>query len=864
MITPPGDSIKTEHTPMMQQYLGIKANHPDMLVFYRMGDFYELFFEDAETASKLLGITLTTRGNSGGQPIKMAGVPFHAVEQYLLKLVKIGQSIVIVDQVGEVTGKGPVERKVTRILTPGTITDALLLDEKTDNLLSCIYAVKNNYGIATLSISAGKFYIEEIASNELFNQLERINPSELIVPESIIRNISRIWDKSAIKSIPDWHFDFVTQYKNLCEHFAVKDLEGFGISNIKSGIVAAGVLLNYAKDMTYATLNHINNIVAENNSDYLALDAISRRNLEINYTINGERSPTLLSLLDKCATSMGSRLLYNWLNNPLRNHNTIKERLDSVNQLMEDNNNVYNILKRFCDIERITSRIALGTARPRDLSGLRDTLRLLPELIFFAENNTTLSNIDNIIKNFPKEILQKLIDAIKPEPNNLIRDGGVINDSYNEELDYLHNIRTNGNQYLVDLEQQERKNSGISTLKVEFNRVHGYYIEISKTNGDKIPANYQRTQTLKNVERYTTPELKQFEQQVLSAEDKALVLEKKLYSELLVYLGDFVLQLQQLAEVIAALDVLNNFAKIAIESDFKRPTMVTENQIKIKDGRHPVVASQVEQFIANSIELNEANKFLLITGPNMGGKSTYMRQTAIIVLMAHIGSFVPATSAIIGPLDRIFTRIGASDDLSRGRSTFMVEMSETANILNNATSKSLVLMDEVGRGTSTFDGLALANAIARQLIERIQAYTMFATHYFELTELSKNYSIIRNVHLSAVENKDTIVFLHNVLDGPAAKSYGIQVAKLAGVPKNVISVAQKNLAQLEKDHSHQLDLFNLPPEDAINEMPLAPNTALQISEPEADALAELKQIIPDELTPREALELIYKLHKKLT
>ncbi len=851
---------KTEHTPMMQQYLGIKANHPDVLVFYRMGDFYELFFEDAEIASKLLGITLTTRGNSAGSPIKMAGVPFHAVEQYLLKLVNIGQSIVIVDQVGEVTGKGPVERKVTRILTPGTITDALLLDEKTENLLSCIYLSKNNYGIATLSLSAGKFYIEQITNNDIFNVLERINPSELIVPESIIQNIRHLYDKSSIQCIPDWHFDYATQYKNLCTHFEVKDLDGFGVSNFKLGIVASGVLLNYAKQMTCGELPHINNIIAENNSDYLSLDSISRRNLEINYTINGERSPTLLSILDKCATSMGSRLLYKWLNNPLRNHEAINGRLDSVTELNTNNNNVYNILKNINDIERITSRVALGSARPRDLSGLREALRVLPELKFPNSNNTTLNNIYNTIKNFPDDVLTKLTSAIKPQPNNLIRDGGVINDGYNEELDYLHNIRANGHQYLLNLEEQERKNSGINTLKIEYNRVHGYYIEISKINGNNVPDNYIRTQTLKNAERYTTVELKEFEEKVLSAEDKALVLEKQLYSEILIYLSSFIALLQQLAEALAALDVLDNFARIANELDFKRPTMTLENQIKIKNGRHPVVASQVEQFIANDIELNNSNKFLLITGPNMGGKSTYMRQTAIIVLMAHIGSFIPATSALIGPLDRIFTRIGASDDLSRGRSTFMVEMSETANILNNATSRSLVLMDEVGRGTSTFDGLALANAIARQLIERTQAYTMFATHYFELTELSKNYSIIRNVHLSAVENKDTIVFLHNVHDGPAAKSYGIQVARLAGVPKNVINVAQKNLAQLEQNHSHQLDLFSIPIEkDEV----IASNIAPQLTEDEASVLEQLKIINPDNLTAREALEIIYKLHNYL-
>lgn len=851
----------TNHTPMMQQYLKIKAEHQDTLLFYRMGDFYELFFTDAEEAANLLGITLTSRGNSGGNPIKMAGVPFHAVEQYLLKLVKLGKSIVIVDQVGEVTGKGPVERKVTRIITPGTITDAMLLDEKADSILSCVYQLKNQYGIATLSLSAGRFYINQIGDNDLFNHLERISPSELIVPESILNHIRQFKGSVSIKSLPDWHFDFTANQQKLCEHFKVKDLDGFGINALKLGIIAGGVLLNYAKEMVHGELPHINNIIAENTSKYLALDAISRRNLEINQTISGERSPTLLSLLDKCANSMGSRLLRYWLNNPLKDHKLINQRLNSVATLHKYNQKLFGVLKQFCDIERITSRIALQSARPRDLSALRDTLSLLGELAFLNDLNDDdlIKQIANGINNIPKDIWDKLKQSLKAEPNTLIRDGGVINDGYNTELDHLRNIRHNGDQYLAELEQREQQKSAISTLKIEFNRVHGYYIEISKSNLDKVPLTYQRTQTLKNAERYTTPELKKFEQEVLSAEDKAIVLEKKLYNEILIWLQQYLPILQQLATSIASLDVLNTFSNIAKEHNFNRPQLVDKKQIKITQGRHPVVEEQVNQFIANDVDLSETTRFLLITGPNMGGKSTYMRQIAIITLLAHIGSFVPASSATIGPIDRIFTRIGASDDLTGGKSTFMVEMSETANILHNATNESLILIDEVGRGTSTFDGLALANAIARHLIEKVQAYTMFSTHYFELTDLANKYAMCKNVHLSAVEHQDTIVFMHHVIDGAAEKSYGIQVAELSGVPKNVIILAKKNLFQLEQQQSHQLDLFNLPPDEIIEqEQPI-----IQVPIEETEVINLLKQVNPDELSAKEALNLVYTLHNKL-
>lgn len=869
--------MKPQHTPMIAQYLAIKNNYPDMLLFYRMGDFYELFFNDAIEASKLLGITLTQRGNSNGEPIKMAGVPFHSLEQYLTKLVKLGKSIVIVDQVGEVTGKGPVERKVTKIITPGTLTDAMLLDDKRDNLLCAIYTHKKNYAIATLALSAGKFYISEINEPELINQLERINPSEIVVPDSIFSQIRSLRPNTAIKPMPDWHFDFNSNQKKLCDHFAVNDLDGFGISNYKLGIIAAGVLLDYAHQTQYSSLPHITAILYDKPTDYLALDAISRRNLEINQTIGGERAPTLFSLLDECSTSMGSRLLYNWLNNPLKNHTEINLRLNAVETCKNMYNELHNVLKQICDIERITSRIALTSARPRDLSALRDSLAILPELDLLAQHSedSLLQTLYEIIKNTSGSIYQQLKSAILELPNNLIREGGVINAGYNSELDRLRNIRENGSQYILEMEARERELTQINTLKIEYNRVHGYYIEISNAHAAKVPASYRRTQTLKNAERYTTPELKTFEQEVLSAQDLALSLEKKLYEEILDFLCQYIKQLHALAYAIATLDVLNNFCRISLKLNFKRPTLVAGNVLKIVNGRHPVVEAQVEQFIANNIVLSDYKKFLLITGPNMGGKSTYMRQTALITLLAHCGSFIPADSAEIGIIDRIFTRIGASDDLSGGKSTFMVEMSETANILNNATSYSLILMDEIGRGTSTFDGLALAHAIARHLIEKVNCYTLFATHYFELTDLEQHYAIVKNAHLSAIEHQDKIVFLHHVMDGAAEKSYGIQVASLAGVPKTVINVAKKYLQQLENKQTAQIpiDLFNVPDDkqtleqlsgeiqSATLEEELfsltAPSNAL--NENEFNIIQQLKQINPDNLTARDALDTLYNL-----
>lgn len=848
------------HTPMMQQYLRIKADYPDMLLFYRMGDFYELFFEDAEIGSRLLGITLTQRGSSAGTPIKMAGVPFHSADQYLTKMVKLGQSVVIVDQVGEVTGKGPVERKVTRIITPGTLTDETLLNDKEDNQILAIYQKNNQCGLAWISLSGGSFLISECVASDLQNQIERIRPAEIIASENLINQLKLIRPNLAYKIIPEWHFEYDLNFRRLCEHFLVNDLDGFGISDYRLAIVSAGIILDYAKQTQNNQLPHINSVIYDNQNDYLILDAISRKNLEISETIRGEKSPTLFSVMDQCASTMGSRLLDKWLNNPLRDHKKIHERQEAVKVLQGNYNQIHGVLKQISDIERISSRIGLRTARPRDLSGLRDSLQLIPQLGFIREYSSVrlIAEISAKFSGVSQEIYSYLVAAIKPEPKLLIREGDVINEGYNSELDRLRNINSDGSQFVLELEAKERERTGIANLKVEYNRVHGYFIEISRANLDKTPVEYRRTQTLKNAERFTTPELKSFENEVLAANDKALALEKKIYEEILDFLNQHLSQLQQLADAIATLDVLASFAKVSLLGNYCCPELVNHHQIRIDEGRHPVVEKQIDQFIANSINVDDSSKFLMITGPNMGGKSTYMRQVAIICLLAHCGSYVPAIKAVIGVIDRIFTRIGASDDLSGGKSTFMVEMSETANILNNATSQSLVIMDEVGRGTSTFDGLALAYAIARYLIEKCAAYSLFATHYFELTDLANHYSKVANVHLSAVEHKDQIVFMHHVESGPAAKSYGIQVASLAGVPKPVLATAKKYLQHLEEGSEKQakLDLFSI--DTAVSdEYPslLSPN--------EEAVLNKLKQVDPNDLTAKQALDLLYELQQKL-
>lgn len=852
-----------KHTPMMQQYLRIKADYPDTLVFYRMGDFYEMFFSDAELGSKLLGITLTQRGTSGGDPIKMAGIPYHSADQYLTKLVRLGQSVAIVEQFGDPgTSKGPVERKISRIITPGTLTDDNLLDEKQNNLILAIYQQKTKVGFAWISLSAGIFMLSESESNNIYDQVERLRPAEIITTESLVKDLKSQKPHIAYKIIPDWHFDYSLTLRKLCEHFQVTDLHGFGITDNKIAVISAGVLLDYAKQTQNNTLPHITNIILDGNQRYLTLDAISRKNLEISLTMRGETAPTLLSTLDNCANPMGSRLLDFWLNNPIRIHHEINERYTAIEALQPLTSQTQSILKQIADIARITSRIALGSARPRDLSGLRNSLLELPHLGYLSELDASslIKQIHSILQSIGNDVVSILQKAILDEPNLIIREGSVIRDGYNEELDYLRNIQKNGSQYLLELESKERERTGISTLKIEYNKVHGYYIEMSRSSIDKAPIEYRRTQTLKNAERFTTPELKTYENEVLSALDKALALEKQLYEEIINYLHGYLPQLQNLAQNIAELDVLTNFAKIAKENNYCRPTLTTEQKIIINKGRHPVVEKHIDQFIANDLQMDYDSNFMLITGPNMGGKSTYMRQCAIITLMAYCGSFVPASKCIIGDVDRIFTRIGASDDLSAGKSTFMVEMSETANILNNATNKSLVIMDEVGRGTSTFDGLALAHAIARYLIEKNTSYSLFATHYFELTSLTEYYTTVKNYHLNAVEHKDEIIFLHQVETGPAAKSYGVQVASLAGIPKPVLGIAKKYLQILEdksdKNKTQEPDLFSFDDEILSQEN-------IVMDPIHEEIITNLSELNLNELTPREALNLLYQLKEKL-
>jgi DNA mismatch repair protein MutS len=838
-----------DHTPMMQQYLRLKAQHPGILLFYRMGDFYEMFYEDAERASRLLDLTLTTRGASAGAPIKMAGVPYHAVDQYLAKLVKIGESVAICEQIGDpATSKGPVDRQVTRIVTPGTLTDSELLEEKADNILLALARAKGAVGLAWLNLASGDLRVTEIAPQLLDNELRRIAPAEILAAEGTVLN------GFAVTRLPDWHFDFDAGRKILLKQLGAASLAGYGCEDMEPAIAACGALLEYARKTQGHALAHVTAVVPERVSEFLRMDAATRRNLEITETLRGEPAPTLFSVLDECATGMGSRLLRHWLHHPLRDQGALAARHAAVAALLGCSAAIHKLLRGFADVERITGRIALRNARPRDLSSLRDSLALLPGLQPTIPDAPLLARLHDDL-GVPEDCLALLRSAVMQDPSAMVRDGGVIADGYRRDLDELRALQTDSGTFLAELEQRERARTGIPNLRVAYNNVHGFYIEITNAHAGKTPADYRRRQTLKNAERYITPELKAFEDKALSARDRALALEKTLYDELLSLLAAHVPALQRIARALAQLDVLACLSAIAAQRGYCRPELAEDIAIEIDAGRHPVVEAQIGQFIANGVRLSPSRQLLLVTGPNMGGKSTYMRQVAIIVLMAHVGSFVPAQSARIGTIDQIFTRVGAADDLAGGRSTFMVEMTESANILHNATERSLVLMDEVGRGTSTFDGLALAWAIARQILERNKALTLFATHYFEMTRLALEYKEAANIHLDAVEHKDTIVFLHAVEEGPASRSYGLQVAQLAGVPKNVIRNAQKYL-QIMEDASlmqrGQSDLFAS-----------TPTQAGARNEPaEPDALrAAFDAVNPDELTPREALELLYKLKR---
>jgi DNA mismatch repair protein MutS len=842
---------------MMQQYLRLKAQHPDILLFYRMGDFYELFHEDAEKAARLLDITLTTRGASAGAPIKMAGVPWHAVEQYLAKLVKLGESVAICEQIGDPnTSKGPVERAVTRIVTPGTLTDSALLDEKSDNLLLALALENNTAGLAWLSLASGELRVAEIPQRLLAGELTRLRPAEILVADR--GPLADLDGAAALTRLPEWHFDYAAAREQLLRHFKVHSLAGFGCEDLRPAIAAAGALLEYARKTQGQALLHVNALRPERAEDYVRMDAATRRNLELTETLRGTPAPTLFSLLDGCATGMGSRLLRHWLHHPLRDRAVLANRHEAVEELAQSGGTpLREALRRSADVERISARIALKSARPRDLSGLRDTLAALPGLAALLGNASAprLAELREGLAELreghrvPPECASLLTRAILPEPAALLREGGVINEGYDAGLDELRGLQTNSSEFLAALEARERERTGIPNLKVEYNRVHGFYIEVTHAHVEKIPADYRRRQTLKNAERYITPELKTFEDKALSAQERALALEKALYEQLLETLQPHIPALQRIARSLAELDLLASFAADSLRLNWCRPQFVADALIEIEAGRHAVVESQVDQFIANDCRLNATRRLLLITGPNMGGKSTYMRQVALIVLLAHVGAFVPARAVRLGPIDQIFTRIGAADDLAGGRSTFMVEMTESANILHNATAASLVLMDEVGRGTSTFDGLALAWAIARHLIEKNRSYTLFATHYFELTRLALDYREAANIHLDAVEHKDSIVFLHAVEEGPASQSYGLQVAALAGVPGSVTRAAKRYLLQLEQQsltRGGQTDLFAAVAEPESEREP----------HPALDLLASVK---PDELSPKEALELLYKL-----
>ena len=847
--------VSAVHTPMMRQYLAIKAEYPDMLVFYRMGDFYELFYDDAKRAASLMDITLTSRGKSGGSPIPMAGVPYHAVEGYLAKLVRKGESVAICEQVGDpATSKGPVERKVTRIVTPGTLTDEALLSAERDNVVAAVFKGGDTFGIAWLDLSAGRFRLTEAPDVEAVQgEIERLGPAELLVDED--EPLDGVFgERIRITRRPPWHFEHDSASRLLCNQFGTRDLSGFGCEEFVRGVSAAGALLQYVTDTQKAALPHLQSIRAQVRGDAVIMDGPTRRNLELEASLSGHDQHTLAGVMDHCQTAMGSRLLRRWIQRPLRDTNVLRARYQAIDALLGSGGveTLQEQLHGIGDIERILSRVALRSARPRDLRQLCEALSRLPALqqrIATIESPLLADLADQVGEHRPQYRL--LNKAIIDSPPMLIRDGGVIAPGYDEELDDLRAIAENADQYLVDLEQREKERTGIATLKLGYNRVHGYYIEISKVQADKAPVEYVRRQTLKAAERYITPELKEFEDKVLGARERALSREKYLYEALLDLLHEVLGELQLCASGLAEFDVLTCFAERARTLNLSQPEICATPCIEVEGGRHLVVEQVIDTpFIANDVSLNEAKRLLVITGPNMGGKSTYMRQTALIVILAHIGSYVPADKLRVGPIDRIFTRIGASDDLAGGRSTFMVEMTETATILNNATEQSLVLMDEIGRGTSTFDGLSLAWAAAHHMGEKAKAFTLFATHYFELTALSQELPACSNVHLDATEHNGQLVFLHSVRPGPANQSYGLQVASLAGVPGDVIRRARRYLKALESQRAVQANSPQTQLDFSVEEP--APNDAVR------EAVAALD---PDSLSPREALDALYQLKK---
>lgn len=846
------------HTPLMQQYLRIKSEHPERLLFFRMGDFYELFFDDARKAAQLLSITLTTRGESAGEKIPMSGIPYHALDGYLAKLVKLGISVAICEQIGDpALSKGPVERKVVRIISPGTLTEDGLMEERRDQGLLAIAPLEGGYGLAALDLAGGRFSVQQVSGLEgLLGEIERIDPAELLYGESFTLPAA-LASRRGLTRRPDWHFDPASGRNLLLRQFQTQSLEGFGCEHLPAAIAAAGCVLQYVQETRRSDLPHIQGLRVESHETVIALDAASRRNLELDHHPGGRHELTLFGVLDHTTTAMGARLLRRWLHQPLRDQASLIARHEAIECLIQDGHyqNIRDKLSGVGDLERIVSRLALRSARPRDLVVLRQTLGILPDLQTLLQplDIPLLQETGAKIREQPA-LLALLERAIVDNPPVLIRDGGVIAPGFDPELDELRDLSENTERFLQELEQRERQRTGLSSLKVNYNRVQGFYIELSRTQSDQVPADYQRRQTLKGAERYITPELKRFEDKVLSAREKMLAFEKTLYECLLDRINHDLNTLQPCALGLSELDVLTNLAERAETLRYTRPHLVATPGLLIEAGRHPVVESVVNQaFVANDTELSPDRRMLVITGPNMGGKSTYMRQTALIVLMAYMGSFVPAQSARIGPIDRIFTRIGASDDLASGRSTFMVEMTETANILHNATDSSLVLMDEIGRGTSTFDGLSLAWAAADHLARSLKAFTLFATHYFELTSLPEECPQVANVHLDALEHRDGIVFLHAVKPGPANQSYGLQVAALAGVPPIVVHKAREKLLSLEQPHREptrkesprlQMELFA---ENSIH-----------------PAIQALRDLQPDDVSPRQALDTLFRLKALVT
>ena len=841
----------------MQQYLRIKSHHPDVLLFYRMGDFYELFYDDARRAAALLDITLTSRGQSAGQPIPMAGVPAHSVESYLARLVRKGESVAICEQMGDpAQSKGPVEREVVRIITPGTITDAALLDERQDTLVAAVARDGERFGLAWLDLAAGRFTVlQSSGTGALDAELERLKPAELLVSEDAPRDLRR---DSALRTRPPWHFELASASRLLTDQLGTLDLKGFGADDLPLAIAAAGALLQYVRDTQKSALPHIRGLTVEERAEGLLLDAATRRNLELDASLTGREEATLFALLDACATAMGSRQLRRWLNRPLTDHQTLRQRYQAVGALLEARRfeELRGRLRAIGDVERILARVALRSARPRDLTQLRASLAAVPPV------RAALALIDSPLIaalggriGAHEDVTQLLGSAIAAEPATFLRDGEVIAPGYDSELDELRRIATHTDEFLLELERRERERTGIATLRLGYNRVQGYFIEIPRKDAERAPQEYRRRQTVKSAERFITPELKSFEDKVLGARERALAREKELYEAVLTQLIEQLAPLQSTACALAELDALTALAERAGALQWSEPELAEEPSIRITAGRHPVVERfAAGAFVPNDLSLDARARMLIITGPNMGGKSTYMRQTAIIVILAHIGSYVPAERAVIGPIERIFTRIGAADDLAGGRSTFMVEMTEAANILNNAGERSLILMDEIGRGTSTFDGLSLAWAIARHIGTRLKAFTLFATHYFELTRLASEIDGCANVHLDATEHGDGIVFLHAVKEGPANRSYGLQVAQLAGVPREVIAQARQYLEALEAQRDERE-----PAPQPQQELPL-----FAAAPPAPDPLrTALEALHPDELTPKAALEQLYRLRRLL-